>query len=158
MTDIVLGRRALLRAAAASGAGLGLAHALPAWAQPTSRGLVRPLPVVSGSDIALTIGTVPVTVDGKASRAVGINGTVPGPLIRLKEGQPVRLRVNNTLDEDSSIHWHGLLVPFEMDGVPGVSFPGILPHSTFEYRFTPSHAGTYWYHSHSGYQEEDGVY
>jgi CopA family copper-resistance protein len=101
---------------------------------------------------------VSVEVDGKISRAIGINGTVPGPLIRLKEGQRVRLRVQNTLDEDSSIHWHGLLVPFDMDGVPGVSFPGIMPRSTFDYEFELSHAGTYWYHSHSAYQEEDGVY
>ena len=158
MNELVLGRRALLRAAALSGAGFGLAQALPAWAQPLSKGLVRPLPTVSGNDIALTIGQVSVEVDGKISRAVGINGTVPGPLIRLKEGQRVRLRVQNTLDEDSSIHWHGLLVPFEMDGVPGVSFPGIMPRSTFDYEFDLSHAGTYWYHSHSAYQEEDGVY
>ncbi|MEN3971679.1 copper resistance system multicopper oxidase [Sphingomicrobium sp. XHP0235] len=158
MNELVLGRRALLRAAAISGAGFGLAQALPAWAQPLSKGLIRPLPTVSGNDIALTIGQVRVEVDGKVSRAVGINGTVPGPLIRLKEGQRVRLRVQNTLDEDSSIHWHGLLVPFEMDGVPGVSFPGIMPRSTFDYEFDLSHAGTYWYHSHSAYQEEDGVY
>lgn len=158
MNELVLGRRALLRAAAISGAGFGLAQALPAWAQPLSKGLVRPLPTVSGNDIALTIGQVSVEVDGKVSRAIGINGTVPGPLIRLKEGQRVRLRVQNTLDEDSSIHWHGLLVPFEMDGVPGVSFPGIMPRSTFDYEFDLSHAGTYWYHSHSAYQEEDGVY
>lgn len=158
MNELVLGRRALLRAAALSGAGLGLAQALPAWAQPVSKGLVRPLPTLSGSDISLAIGNVSVEVDGKVSRAVGINGTVPGPLIRLKEGQRVRLRVQNTLDEESSIHWHGLLVPFEMDGVPGVSFPGIMPRSTFDYDFDLTHAGTYWYHSHSAYQEEDGVY
>jgi CopA family copper-resistance protein len=158
MNELVLGRRTLLRAAAVSGAGFGLAQALPAWAQPLSNGLVRPLPTVSGNDISLAIGQVSVEVDGKISRAIGINGTVPGPLIRLKEGQRVRLRVQNTLDEDSSIHWHGLLVPFEMDGVPGVSFPGIMPRSTFDYEFDLSHAGTYWYHSHSAYQEEDGVY
>ncbi len=158
MNEFVLGRRALLRAAAASGAGFGLAQALPAWAQPVSKGLIRPLPTLSGNDISLAIGQVSVEVDGKVSRAVGINGTVPGPLIRLKEGQRVRLRVQNTLDEESSIHWHGLLVPFEMDGVPGVSFPGIMPRSTFDYEFDLSHAGTYWYHSHSAYQEEDGVY
>lgn len=158
MNNLVLGRRALLRAAAVSGAGFGLAQALPAWAQPLSKGLARPLPTVSGNDISLTIGQVSVEVDGKVSRAIGINGTVPGPLIRLKEGQRVRLRVQNTLDEDSSIHWHGLLVPFEMDGVPGVSFPGIMPRSTFDYEFDLTHAGTYWYHSHSAYQEEDGVY
>ena len=97
-------------------------------------------------------------VDGKVSRAIGVNGTVPAPLVRLKEGQRVRLRVQNTLDEESSIHWHGLLVPFEMDGVPGVSFPGIMPRSTFTYEFEVPQYGTYWYHSHSAYQEEDGLY
>lgn len=156
--DVAMERRAFLRAAALSGAGAGLFGAMPSWAQPVSGGLVRPLPVVSGQDIALSIGEVAVRVDGKVSRAVGINGTVPGPLVRLKEGQRVRLRVNNTLDSDSSIHWHGLLVPFAMDGVPGVSFPGIKAGSSFDYEFDVIQSGTYWYHSHSGYQEQDGLY
>ena len=155
---LALERRQFLRAAALGGAGAGLASAMPAWAQPTSAGLVRPLPTVSGTDIALTIGKVAVRVDGKVSRAVGINGTVPAPLVRLKEGQKVRLSVTNTLDEESSIHWHGLLVPFAMDGVPGVSFPGIAARSTFTYEFPIVQSGTYWYHSHSGYQEQDGLY
>ena len=90
--------------------------------------------------------------------AVGINGTVPGPLIRLKEGQHVRLSVSNQLDEETSIHWHGLLVPFQMDGVPGVSFPGIPPGQTFVYEFPVKQSGTYWYHSHSGLQEQLGHY
>lgn len=151
-------RRQFLRAAALGGAGAGLAGLTPAWARQLSPGLVRPLPTVSGTDIALTIGQVAVRVDGKVSRAVGVNGTVPAPLVRLREGQRVRLRVNNTLDEESSIHWHGLLVPFAMDGVPGVSFPGIMPRSTFNYEFDVVQSGTYWYHSHSAYQEEDGIY
>lgn len=155
---LALERRQFLRAAALGSAGAGIAAAMPAWAQPVSRGIARPLPTVTGTDIALTIGKVAVKVDGKVTRAVGINGTVPGPLVRLKEGQRVRLRVRNDLDEDSSIHWHGLLVPFEMDGVPGVSFPGIAPRSTFDYEFELVQSGTYWYHSHSAYQEEDGVY
>jgi CopA family copper-resistance protein len=153
-----LERRAFLRAAALAGGSTGLVAALPAWAQPLSAGLASPLPTVSGAEIALAIGPVSVRVDGKVSRAVGINGTVPGPLVRLKEGQKVRLRVRNNLDEESSIHWHGLLVPFAMDGVPGVSFPGIMPRSTFDYEFDIIQSGTYWYHSHSAYQEEDGVY
>lgn len=138
--------------------GAGALVAWPAWAQQNSAGLVRPLPEVTGTDISLTIGAFPVTVDGKTSRAVGVNGTVPAPLVRLREGQRVRLRVTNTLGEDSSIHWHGLLVPFAMDGVPGISFPGIAPRSTFEYEFDVVQSGTYWYHSHSGYQEQEGVY
>ena len=155
---LALERRQFLRAAALGSAGAGLASAMPAWAQPTSAGLVRPLPTVSGTDIALTIGKVAVRVDGKVSRAVGINGTVPAPLVRLKEGQKVRLNVTNTLDEESSIHWHGLLVPFAMDGVPGVSFPGMAARSTFTYEFPIIQSGTYWYHSHSGYQEQDGLF
>jgi FtsP/CotA-like multicopper oxidase with cupredoxin domain len=99
-----------------------------------------------------------VTIDGKPGHAIAVNGTVPGPLIRLKEGQHVRLSVTNALDEDSSIHWHGLLVPFQIDGVPGVSFPGIKPGETFVYDFKVRQSGTYWYHSHSGMQEQEGVY
>ena len=158
LDKLALQRRDFLRAAAFGGAGAGLAGITPAWAQRLSPGLVRPLPTVSGNDIALTIGKVAVRVDGKVGRAVGVNGTVPAPLIRLKEGQKVRLHVTNTLDEESSIHWHGLLVPFAMDGVPGVSFPGIAARSTFTYEFPLVQSGTYWYHSHSGYQEEDGLY
>jgi len=105
-------RRDFLRDAARGGIGAGLAGITPAWAQLLSPGLARPLPTVSGNDIALTIGKVAVRVDGKVGRAVGVDGTVPAPLIRLKEGQKVCLHVTNTLDEDSSIHWHGLLVPF----------------------------------------------
>ena len=151
-------RRDFLRAAALGGAATGLVAAFPAWAQPLSTGLIRPLPTVSGTDIALSIGRVAVRVDGKVSRAVGVNGTVPAPLVRLKQGQTVRLSVTNTLDEDSSIHWHGLLVPFAMDGVPGVSFPGIPARSTFNYEFPINQSGTYWYHSHSALQEQDGLY
>jgi CopA family copper-resistance protein len=155
---LALKRRDFLRAATLGGASAAFSSTMPAWAQSVSPGVAQPLPTVSGPDIALSIGKVPVRVDGKVSRAIGINGTVPGPLIRLKEGQPARLRVTNTLDEDSSIHWHGLLVPFPMDGVPGISFPGIKPHSAFDYEFPVVQSGTYWYHSHSGYQEQDGVY
>jgi len=97
-------------------------------------------------------------IDGQASQAIGMNGTVPAPLIRLREGQNVRLQVVNDLDEESSIHWHGLLVPPAMDGVPGVSFPGIKPRSTFVYEFPIKQSGTYWYHSHSGLQEQLGHY
>nr|WP_276588939.1 copper resistance system multicopper oxidase [Sphingomonas sp. GC_Shp_6] len=135
-----------------------LAAWLPAWAQPVSAGIAAPLPVVSGTDIALTIAGQTLVMDGRATRAIGINGTVPGPLIRLREGQDVRLHVTNGLDEDSSLHWHGLLVPARYDGVPGISFPGIAPHTRFTYAFPVNQAGTYWYHSHSGLQEQLGVY
>ncbi|MBC7670299.1 MAG: copper resistance system multicopper oxidase [Gemmatimonadaceae bacterium] len=151
-------RRQLLRGVAVIGGGLATASLLPTWAQSATPGLVSTLPTVSGQDIKLTIGHSEVTIDGKMSHAVTINGTVPGPLIRLKEGQTVRLSVTNTLDEETSIHWHGLLVPFQMDGVPGVSFPGIPPGETFVYQFPVKQSGTYWYHSHSGLQEAEGHY
>ena len=130
----------------------------PAWAQPVSSGITAPLPTVSGNDITLRIARQTMRIDGKVSRAIGINGTVPAPLVRLKEGQTARLTVVNDLDEDSSIHWHGLILPFQMDGVPGVSFPGIKPRSKFVYEFPVVQSGTYWYHSHSGLQEQLGHY
>jgi CopA family copper-resistance protein len=151
-------RRGFLCTAGIAGAAAAFGKVMPAWAHSVSPGIVAPLPTVSGSDIALSIGNVALRVDGKVSKAIGINGTVPGPLIRLKQGDDVRLRVTNTLPQASSIHWHGVLVPFTMDGVPGVSFPGIAPGATFDYSFPVVQAGTYWYHSHSGYQEQDGLY
>ena len=114
---------------------------------------------VSGSSIDLTIAEGRRMVQGRRGHGVAVNGSVPGPLIRLKEGQPVKLNVTNMLDEDSSIHWHGLLVPFQYDGVPGVSFLGIMPGQTFVYDLPPiRQAGTYWWHSHSGMQEQSGHY
>lgn len=146
-----LDRRSVLLGAAGLGA---IGALLPTWARSGTTGL----PVVSGQQIALTVGHTPFKVDGRAGHAVTVNGTVPGPLVRLKEGQDVRLSVTNALDEDTSIHWHGLLLPFQMDGVPGVSFPGIKPGETFHYEFTVRQNGTYWYHSHSGLQEQLGHY
>lgn len=157
MMDLV-SRRQLLRYGAFFGGGLALNGLLPTWARSESHGLVKPLAAVSGSDIALTIGHTPFPVDGRTGHAITINGTVPAPLVRLKQGQNARIAVTNELEEDTSIHWHGVLVPFQMDGVPGVSFPGIKPHSTFVYEFPVVQSGTYWYHSHSDLQEQMGHY
>ena len=151
----VLDRRQLLRGATLGGA---LTMAWPAWAQSVSPGIATPLPSVSGDDITLTIGHAMRRIDGRAAHAIGINGTSPAPLVRLREGQKARITVVNTLDEPSSIHWHGLLLPFQMDGVPGISFPGIAPRSSFTYEFPVIQSGTYWYHSHSGLQEQEGLY
>jgi CopA family copper-resistance protein len=151
-------RRGFVNGVLGGGTLAALATWFPAWAQPVSPGIVAALPTVSGSDITLRIARQTMRVDGKVSRAIGLNGTVPGPLVRLKEGQRARLTVVNDLDEDSSIHWHGLILPFQMDGVPGVSFPGIKPRSTFVYEFPVRQSGTYWYHSHSGLQEQIGHY
>ncbi len=151
-------RRAFLRAGALAAAGLGAAGLFPAWARNHTPGLVPDLQTLGGADIRLRIAHDMFTVGGRTGHAVTLNGVLPAPLIRLKEGQNVRIHVENTLDEDSSIHWHGLILPFQMDGVPGVSFPGIKPRSTFTYEFPIRQSGTYWYHSHSGHQEQQGHY
>ena len=113
---------------------------------------------LSGEVIDLTVGSGHRIVEGRRGPGIAVNGSVPGPLIRLREGQNVRLNVTNNLNADTSIHWHGLLVPFQMDGVPGISFPGIRPRQTFTYEFPIRQSGTYWYHSHSGLQEQSGHY
>ncbi|QQN73632.1 copper resistance system multicopper oxidase [Croceicoccus sp. YJ47] len=158
MSRLNVSRRGLL-AAGTLGAG---ALALPAWARggDLHGGMIRPgFDEVSGRDIALTIGRGTRTVQGRRGHAIAVNGSVPGPLVRLREGDPVRIAVTNTLDEDSSIHWHGLLLPFQFDGVPGVSFPGIAPGETFVYDIPALRQhGTYWWHSHSGMQEQAGHY
>ncbi|KQM67982.1 copper-binding protein [Sphingomonas sp. Leaf17] len=154
----VFDRRQVLRGASLAGGSVALSAYMPAWAQPVSAGIVRPLPTVSGDDIRLRVAHQMMMIDGRPSHAIGINGTVPAPLIRLREGQTVRLHVENGLDEQTSLHWHGLIVPFQMDGVPGVSFPGIAKHTTFTYTVPIVQAGTYWYHSHSGLQEQMGLY
>ncbi len=134
--------------------------AMPAWARGMPHGPVRQgFDEVSGRSIDLTVGTGRFATGGRSGHAIAVNGSVPGPLVRLKEGEPVRLNVTNTLDEDTSIHWHGLLLPFQFDGVPGVSFPGIKPGETFTYDIPAlRQAGTYWWHSHSGLQEQAGHY
>jgi CopA family copper-resistance protein len=137
---------------------MALQSLLPAWAQTGSSGLAPAIETLHGPDIALTIGHSPFSVGGRSGHAFTVNGVLPAPLIRLREGQNARLSVRNTLDEDTSIHWHGLLVPFQMDGVPGISFPGIRPRETFVYEFPIRQSGTYWYHSHSNMQEAMGQY
>ncbi|WP_340119298.1 copper resistance system multicopper oxidase [Pelagibius sp. 7325] len=106
----------------------------------------------------LTIGETTINVSGSDRTALAINGTVPGPTLRFKEGEDLVINVTNTLDEDTSIHWHGLIVPTSQDGVPGLSFDGIKPGTTHTYRFPAQQSGTYWFHSHSGLQEQSGVY
>lgn len=138
--------------------GLGLTRAFPAWARSGMGGLGEQGAILSGERIELTVAQSHFGVGGKSAHAVAINGSVPAPLIRLKEGQNVQIAVTNHLRENTSIHWHGLLVPFQMDGVPGVSFPGIRSGETFTYEFPVRQAGTYWYHSHSGMQEAMGHY
>jgi CopA family copper-resistance protein len=157
-----LNRRKFLNVGAGTAGLIGLSAAVPAWARggDMQGGLIRQgFDEVSGANINLAIGDGMRVVQGRRGHTVAVNGSVPGPLVRLKEGQAVKLNVTNNLDEDSSIHWHGLLVPFQYDGVPGVSFPGIKPGQTFTYDMPAlRQSGTYWWHSHSGLQEQAGHY
>ncbi|KPM18069.1 copper resistance system multicopper oxidase [Citromicrobium sp. WPS32] len=152
-----LSRRHLIRSTVALAAASALP--VPAWARGASLSRAQNgFGELSGEDIDLTIGDYHFMTGGRSGHAVAVNGSVPGPLIHLREGQSVRLHVTNNLAEDSSIHWHGLLVPFQFDGVPGVSFPGIRPGERFTYEFPIRQSGTYWWHSHSGLQEQAGHY
>ncbi|GLV21455.1 multicopper oxidase PcoA [Sphingobium sp. TomMM35A] len=153
-----LHRRELLHGLSMAGGAFALSRFVPAWAQSGTSGLASSPEALTGENIALTVSEGHFSTGGRSAHAVMINGTLPAPLIRLKEGQNVRLHVTNRLKEDTSIHWHGLIVPFQMDGVPGVSFPGIRPGETFVYDFPVRQSGTYWYHSHSGMQEAVGHY
>lgn len=154
--SLPLSRRKLIAGSAALTAA---SLPMPAWAKGADLGAARKgFGALHGEDIHLTIARSQFMAGGRIGHAVTVNGSIPGPMIRLREGQSVRLHVTNNLDEDSSIHWHGLLVPFRFDGVPGVSFPGIRPGETFTYEFPIRQAGTYWWHSHSGLQEQQGHY
>jgi CopA family copper-resistance protein len=115
---------------------------------------------LSGNVFNLVIGEKSVNFTGSPALATTVNGSLPAPLLRFKEGQMITLNVTNHLKEDTSIHWHGLILPSEMDGVPGISndFKGIAPGQTFTYQFKAAQSGTYWYHSHSGFQEQTGLY
>lgn len=143
------------------GAGGAIVSALlpvnrPARARADHTAGVSPTPATATFD--LSIAAHDLTLDGRTGAAVALNDAVPGPLLEWHEGQDVVVNVTNRLSVDTSIHWHGILLPFEMDGVPGVTFRGIAPGQTFQYRFPVTQSGTYWYHSHSGMQEQRGVY
>jgi CopA family copper-resistance protein len=151
-----ISRRRFVTGIAASGAflGLGLGSSL-SLASPQNR--LGPT-TLRGRQFDLNIGYQSVNFTGKSRTATAVNGSVPAPILRWREGERVTLRVKNNLAEDSSIHWHGIILPTGMDGVPGLSFGGIKPGETFEYQFDVNQSGTYWYHSHSGFQEPTGMY
>lgn len=148
-------RRTFVKGLVAGGllGGLGLWRT-PVWALNSSGQLNE----LTGTDFELFIGETPVNFTGQSRTAMTINGGVPGPLLRWREGDTVTLRVRNRLKADTSIHWHGILLPANMDGVPGLSFKGIEPGGVYVYQFKVRQHGTYWYHSHSGLQEQAGVY
>lgn len=106
----------------------------------------------------LTVDYVKIDTGDFTRTGIGYNGSATPPVLRFKEGEDVTIHVTNNLDEDTSVHWHGLVLPFDQDGVPRISYPGIKPGETFTYRFPISQSGTYWFHSHSGFQEPDGAY
>ena len=150
MTDPVFTRRRFMLGAAVTGTLM-----LARW---PSRSAPAPAPVLSGTEFQLEIGPIPINITGRPVTGTGINGQIPAPILRWREGDTVTLAVTNRLSERSSIHWHGIRAPSPMDGVPGLSFAGIQPGETFVYRFPVRQNGSYWYHSHSGFQEQTGVY
>jgi CopA family copper-resistance protein len=115
-------------------------------------------PGANGTVFDLTIGETPVNVKGRETIATTVNGGFPGPTLRWRQGDIVTINVTNRLKVPTSLHWHGIRTPSTMDGVPGLSFTGIPPGETFTYRFPVHQSGTYWYHSHSGLQEQTGLY
>ncbi|SDP60003.1 copper-resistance protein, CopA family [Ralstonia sp. 25mfcol4.1] len=156
-----LSRRRFVQGLAAGGV-LGALGGLSTggWAQSNSprRAGIGTAPVLRGTEFDLVIEDAAVNFTGKPGVAQTINGTLPGPTLRWRKGDTVTIRVTNRLREPTSIHWHGIVLPFQMDGVPGISFNGIAPGETFTYRFKVEQTGSYWYHSHSGFQEMTGVY
>ena len=114
--------------------------------------------IIQGNHFDLTYSPLKVNFTGEERYATAINGSVPAPILRWKEGETVTIRVNNHLAEDTSIHWHGIILPPDQDGVPGISYSGIKPGESFTYQFPATQSGTYWYHSHSGFQEQTGAY
>jgi len=152
--SLPLSRRRFVQGLAGGGAlaTLGGWRAAAATAAPAAAAELR------GTEFHLEIGETPVDFTGAARVATTVNGQLPAPLLRWREGDTVTLHVTNRLREQTSIHWHGILLPTEMDGVPGLSFPGIDPGQTYTYRFDVRQSGTYWYHSHSGFQEQTGLY
>ncbi|WP_410210160.1 copper resistance system multicopper oxidase [Aquirhabdus sp.] len=136
----------------------GLAASTGVWAKSTRPFAINgQVPHLTGNTFDLVVDEASVNYTGKTKIATVVNGSLPAPVLHFKEGETVTIRVTNRLKEDTSIHWHGLILPYQMDGVPGISFKGIPPNSTFIYQFPLLQSGTYWYHSHSGFQEQTGM-
>jgi CopA family copper-resistance protein len=157
VTDIA--RRRVVQGLTVS--GVAAASGLPlfpsssrAQASPTAAGPQS----LCGTEFDLTLGDTPMNFTGRVRPTTSVNGRVPAPTLRWREGTTVTLRVHNTLPTSGSIHWHGIILPFDMDGVPGISFPGIPAGETFTYQFPVRQSGTYWYHSHTRFQEQTGLY
>lgn len=151
-------RREFLRALSITGASLLMPPRLAFGQNLEPAGAVHELVATNPGGVDLFLEWKDLLIGGQPGRTISINGSIPGPVIRMKEGKEAVIRVHNRLNESSSIHWHGILLPFTMDGVPGISYPGIRSGETFTYRFELRQNGTYWYHSHTGLQEQLGHY
>jgi CopA family copper-resistance protein len=137
----------------------GVVASFDLWRWPwLAIGAVAEPAVLTGSHFDLIVDEMPVNISGRSSVATAINGSIPGPLLRWREGDTVTISVTNRLKVPTSIHWHGVRSPADMDGVPGLSFPGIAAGQTFTYTIPVKQHGTYWYHSHSRFQEQTGHY
>lgn len=137
----------------------GIAVAGGLWRRDARAATPANTPVLRGSSQSLQIGRMPVDFTGRTRPAITVNQRLPAPILRWREGDTVSVRVRNALtDQPTSVHWHGLLLPANMDGVPGMSFDGIAPGQEYHYRFALRQSGTYWYHSHSMFQEQAGLY
>ncbi|MEM5528585.1 copper resistance system multicopper oxidase [Gammaproteobacteria bacterium AS21] len=161
LSSSTVSRRRFVTGIAAGSTALGLGlHSGFSFADTSKRKTseVKGPTVLKGNVFDLNIGYQRVNLTGKYRIATTVNGSLPAPTLRWKEGEMVTIRVKNNLSHDSSIHWHGMILPSNMDGVPGFSFAGIKPGDTYEYQFMVKQSGTYWYHSHSGFQEQTGVY
>jgi len=152
-------RRRFVLGFGGAAAGLALLRSIPAWAGdgPAARAALRQ-GVLRGTHFNLELAATPIDITGRRVMATSINGQVPGPVLRWREGDLITLDVRNRLPVSSSIHWHGILLPSDMDGVPGLSYAGIAPHGMFRYHFRVRQSGTYWYHSHTHFQEQTGLY
>ena len=157
LDSLTMDRRRFVKGVAAGGVLLGLGM-VPGKSSAAEASVAERMPVLRGKNFHLTIAPQPVNFTGRTRIATAVNGSVPGPVLRWREGDRVSLRVTNRLADSASIHWHGIILPFGMDGVPDISFDGIDPGETFHYRFAVRQSGTYWYHSHSGFQEQTGLY
>lgn len=158
MKDHTITRRDLLKGIGGLGLLAAFERLVPAYARANETNVAEQISRRAGEPVDLFIADQKINFDGRTGNAMTINGSLPGPVIRLREGEDAVIRVTNRLKETSSIHWHGLIVPMRMDGVPGVSFAGIKPGETYVYKFPVKQYGTYWAHSHSGGQELLGVY
>ncbi len=153
-----LPRRRFVQGLAAGGLLLGLSPMSARARVADAATATGSAPELRGSEFDLIVAETPVNFTGRPRMATTVNGSIPGPTLRWKEGDTVTIRVTNRMHRATSVHWHGMLVPYQMDGTPGLSFTGIAPGETFTYRFKVRQAGTFWYHSHSGMQEQTGMY